>query len=167
MAGATNNTVGGTAAGARNLISGTRGEAGSYGDGVLIEGSGTSANQVEGNYIGTNAAGSGALANRGDGVFISGASNNTVGGTAAGARNLISGNGGQGVAIVGFADAPSGGAASNNQVEGNYIGTNAAGSGAVGNGHGGVLISGPTSGFNTSGATTTTRLAAPPPGRAT
>src|SRR5262249_15225837 len=54
--------------------------------------SGTSGNAVQGNYIGTNAAGSGALANNVGVEIASGASNNTIGGTTAGAPNVISGN---------------------------------------------------------------------------
>ena len=107
-----NNTIGGTTAGARNIISGN-----SYG--VLIE-AGATGNQVLGNYIGTNASGTAALSNLYGGMGISG-SNNTVGGTTAGARNIISGNGGIGVYIDG----------NGNQVLGNYIGTNAAGTAAL------------------------------------
>ena len=64
----------------------------------------TSGNLVEGNYIGTKAGGGGALANRGDGVFIrGGATNNTVGGTAAGAGNTIANSGSDGVQVAGAA----------------------------------------------------------------
>ena len=49
------NTIGGTAAGTRNIISGN------LSDGIEISGSGTSANLVEGNEIGTNAAGNAAI----------------------------------------------------------------------------------------------------------
>jgi hypothetical protein len=45
---------------------------------------------VEGNYIGTNTAGSAAMGNL-DGIEDSGG-NNTIGGTTSGARNIISGN---------------------------------------------------------------------------
>ena len=50
-------------------------------------------NLIAGNYIGTNAAGSGGLGNDIGVLIVDGSSNNTVGGTTAGARNLISGNG--------------------------------------------------------------------------
>jgi hypothetical protein len=116
-----NNTVGGTTAGARNLISGN-------GEGVAIVGSGATGNQVLGNYIGTDAAGTAAVANF-YGLSIS-TSNNTVGGTAAGARNLISGN----IIAVQIGG-------NSNQVLGNYIGTNAAGTAAVAN-YNGMFISG-------------------------
>jgi hypothetical protein len=94
-AGAASNTVGGTAAAVRNVISGNGN------NGVEIQGSGATKNVVEGNYIGTNAAGTAALANTYAGVALAnGASNNTVGGTAAAARNIISGNAVHGVAII-------------------------------------------------------------------
>ena len=50
-------------------------------DGVHIVDSGTSNNVVEGNFIGTNASGTAAVANGASGVAIfGGASSNTVGG---------------------------------------------------------------------------------------
>jgi titin len=127
--GASGDLVGGTTAAARNLI------AGNTSDGVQIEGP-ASDNVVEGNYIGTNAAGTGALGN-GVGVIIyGGATGNTVGGTTAGARNLISGSGKDGVQITdGTAAATTG-----NVVEGNYIGLARDGSTPLPNGGNGVTI---------------------------
>jgi len=91
--GASNNTIGGTTAGARNLISGND-------DGVVIAGSGTTGNQILGNFIGTDVNGTADLGNPSDGVIIeNGASNNTIGGTASGAGNTIAFNGGDGVAV--------------------------------------------------------------------
>ena len=118
------NTIGGTAVGACNVISGN-------GDrGIHI--SGASNNLVQGNLIGVNAAGNAAIANADSGVLIdSNATNNVIGGTAVGACNVISGNGDRGVHISG---------ASNNLVQGNLIGLNAAGNAAIGNGDSGVLI---------------------------
>jgi hypothetical protein len=133
--GATDNTVGGTAAGARNLISGNGGP------GIQIAGAGTSGNTVAGNFIGTDPTGTAAVPNAASGVLLdAGAGGNTVGGTATAARNLISGNGGDGLVI---ADAGTSG----NVVAGNYIGTNAAGTAALGNGTtaafaNGVLLTG-------------------------
>ena len=92
-----NNTVGGTTANARNLISGNgsnTGLAGNAAEGINILGTSTG-NQVTATCIGTDVSGAVALPNATSGVrgvFIS-ASGNTVGGTAAGAGNLISGNG--------------------------------------------------------------------------
>jgi titin len=113
-----NNTVGGPANGFRNLISGNRGS------GVLCSYGGGDHNVVEGNYIGTNAAGTIALGNSYEGVTLYSA-NNTVGGTAASARNLISGNGTGGVRIKMMG-------ANENVVEGNYIGTDVTGNLALG-----------------------------------
>jgi hypothetical protein len=129
------NTVGGTAAGARNVISGNAV------NGVTI----TDAidNVFEGDYIGTDLTGAKALPNRGDGVFLDfDASANTVGGTTAGATDLISGNADGGVVVSG---------ASDNLVEGDYIGTDLTGAKALANGGDGVVIDG---GANTVGGTT-------------
>ena len=104
-----NNTIGGTTAGTRNVISGNWA-------GVLILGSTASGNVIEGNYIGTDATGTVAVAN-GDGVQIESASNNTIGGTAAGAANVISGNTSWG---IGVGDA----AAIGNAMRGNSIYSN-------------------------------------------
>ena len=125
--GAPNNTIGGTVAGARNIISGNGGH------GVEINSSGATGNKVEGNRIGTGVGGGGALGNSLSGVEISGAPNNTVGGTVAGARNIISGNDDEGVSIIGTGS-------TGNKVEGNFIGTNAAGSADLGNGGEGVEV---------------------------
>lgn len=90
---------------------------------------GGSGHQITGCFIGTNPAGSGSLPNTAGGLFIQGPST-TVGGTSAGARNVISGNGGVGVAL----------SSSSNQVLNNYIGMNASGTGALGNSFNGVQI---------------------------
>jgi hypothetical protein len=125
------NTIGGTALGTSNIISGNTAA------GILLYGSGSA---VEGNFIGTDITGTKAVGNF-YGVGIQpGASNNTIGGTTASARNIISGNyngdpyngGGSGVSIEGTA----GNLASNNTVEGNYIGTDVSGEHALGNSNG-------------------------------
>ena len=59
--------------------------------GVSITGAASTGNVVQGNYIGTNAAGTAAIPNLFHGVDIVNAPNNVIGGTAAGAGNLISG----------------------------------------------------------------------------
>lgn len=120
--GAQNNTIGGTGSAARNVISGNSG------NGIQLSGSGTTGNTISGNYIGTDASGSGLLPNGYSGVSIyAGAGNNIVGGSVAGARNVISGNQNHGVII--FDSGTTG-----NVIQGNYIGTNAAGATALGNG---------------------------------
>ena len=63
------------------------------GYGVDLTGAGTNDNVVAGNYAGTNATGTAALGNCLSGVgSLAGASSNTIGGTAAGAGNVLSGN---------------------------------------------------------------------------
>ena len=136
--GATENVIGGTDAGAANVISGNASGDGSDGGGVEISGIGTTGNLVEGNFIGTNPDGSAAVANR-VGVSIgSGASANVIGGTAPEARNLISGNNDSGIIIT---DAGT----TLNLVEGNLIGTDNDGSGRLGNASG-VKVSSAASG---------------------
>jgi titin len=94
-AGADRNTIGGTAAGAGNVISGNAGA------GVLVQDSGTTGNEVEGNSIGTKAGGTASVGNGGDGVRVqAGASSNTIGGDATGMGNTIAFNYGAGVAVV-------------------------------------------------------------------
>src|SRR5262249_18820821 len=118
--GASGNLIGGTASGAGNLLSGNQQ------NGLEITGDGTTGNLVQGNYLGTNAAGTAALPNHLRGVGISyGASGNTVGGTTAAARNLISGNVQNGVLLDARTDS--------NVVQSNYIGTDVTGTQAVPN----------------------------------
>jgi hypothetical protein len=127
------------------------------GNGVFISGSGATGNKVLGNFIGTNAAGNAALGNSGEGVDISNAEDNTIGGTVSAARNVISGNGGDGVVIFGSD-------ATGNKVQGNFIGSGVSGN-ALGNDDGVVISSGSDSTIgsaigSTAGATaspTTTR----------
>jgi titin len=118
--GASNITIGGSATGTGNNLYSNLGE------GVLITGTGASGNVVEGNVIGLDASAERPLAN-GNGVEInSGASENTIGGTAANARNVISGNATDGVLIAGAGT-------SANTVEGNNIGTDGTAMKALGN----------------------------------
>jgi len=126
------NTIGGTAAEARNTISGNRS------NGVQITGRG---NTVQGNFIGTDSSGDKPQPNVGNGVLIiAQAGDNTIGGTAVGARNIISGNAGNGVQIFGSrASKESGG---ENTVQDNYIGTDKTGTQPVPNDQGGVSIIG-------------------------
>ncbi|HEY7090447.1 MAG TPA: hypothetical protein VH518_20285 [Tepidisphaeraceae bacterium] len=121
------NIIGGTAPGAGNLISGNKRS------GVVILGAKTTGNFVEGNYIGTDPTGTSAIPNRLGVVLQSATNQNTVGGTDAGAGNLISGNKLNGVVLVGQG-------VSQNTVSGNRIGTDASGTQALANGAAGVLI---------------------------
>ncbi len=120
-----NNTIGGTTASARNLIS-DNGQAG-----VKFE-AGANDNVIQGNRIGTDVSGTLDRGNGRDGVWMEGSSTNTVGGTAAGAGNLISGNGRNGILSSFNADG--------NIIQGNTIGTDAAGTSALGNFRGGVSL---------------------------
>src|SRR5260221_2793412 len=87
VANSPSNTIGGTAAGRGNVISG------SGGSGLFLNSSQTTGTIVQGNLIGTNAAGTAALANTLDGIVVASRShNNTIGGTTAAARNVTSGN---------------------------------------------------------------------------
>jgi hypothetical protein len=116
-----NSTVGGTVAGAGNVISGNR-DAGIMSYGGL----------VEGNRIGTDSTGTYALANGGDGIDSFGSG--TIGGNSPGAGNLISGNTGNGIGILGIFGSV--------LVQGNLIGVDASGTNALGNGGHGMLVSG-------------------------
>ena len=125
------------------------------GDGIDLTTAGGDLLQAD--YVGTNPLGTAAAANGGIGINIT-SSSNVVGGTAAGAGNLISGNSKEGVAI-------SGTNAQNNVILGNLIGTNAAGTGPLPNGSFGVLISDATN--NLIGGTTAARTTSFPAAHAT
>ncbi len=153
--GASNNSVGGTTLGAGNVISGDGH------DGVEISGSGTSGNVVQGDYVGTDTTGTTAsdsngvpLGNNNDGVEIdSGASDNTIGGTVAGAGDVISGNGnlfGVEFMLTGR-DGVQIDKSDHNVVAGDKIGTDATGTAALGNSRDGVEID--SSSGNTIGGT--------------
>lgn len=110
-----NNLIGGTTAATRNVISGNGT------NGIEIDGD---ANVIQGNFIGTNAAGTAARPNE-DGVLIANntSTDNVVGGTAAGAGNLISGNRDDGIFTTG----------ASTTVQGNLIGTDVTGTDAIPN----------------------------------
>src|ERR1051326_1748450 len=95
-------------------------------------------NLVEGNFIGTDANGTAALGNRGSGVSVGGPSPNLIGGTTPGARNVISGNRGNGIEAFN-------GGGSNLVIQGNYIGTDKTGTEPLPNaatGNGGIVLVG-------------------------
>ncbi|MDQ6705617.1 MAG: hypothetical protein M3Z85_06600, partial [Acidobacteriota bacterium] len=130
LSGATGNTIGGTNASQRNILSGN----GTVG--LVFSGAGASGNIAIGNYIGTDATGTASVANGFAGVYITaGATANQLGGVQGGSGNLISGNNGYGVFI---ADNGTNG----NLVRGNFIGTNAGGTAALPNAYAGVNIHG-------------------------
>ncbi len=78
--------IGGTTAAERNIISGS-----SYDGGIVIEGENTGQNVIKGNWIGLDRSGA-ADPNATAGIYISAASHTTIGGSEAGAGNVISGN---------------------------------------------------------------------------
>jgi titin len=126
--GVQDNIIGGTTSGQRNVISGNKE------NGIRITGLGITGNLILGNYIGLGADGVSDRGNNINGIVITaGAQENTIGGDTPGTRNIISGNGDNGIAI---ADPGT----MNNHVLGNYIGTDAGGSVAIGNDHAGVMI---------------------------
>jgi titin len=103
-------------------------------DGVMLIHAGTERNLVIGNLIGTDHSGNVAVPNDVDGVYIGvSASNNTIGGPTARDRNIISGNGEEGILILGNNT-------SGNTITGNYIGTRADGAAALSNGMNGVFL---------------------------
>jgi Astacin (Peptidase family M12A)/Right handed beta helix region len=122
--GANGNTIGGTITGARNLISGNQ----QYG--VYISGPDTSNNFVLGNYIGSDFTGTNANGNGIAGIgILNDTGGNFIGGNNPSAGNLLSGNFEYGVILVG---------ASNDVIQGNYIGTDVTGKSALGNNYDGI-----------------------------
>ena len=124
---ATNNFIGGAAAGARNVISGN-------GTGMTISSTGFF---IQGNHIGTDATGTVAVPNTGNGLFLNNGSGNIVGGTGPTAGNIISGNGSSGLVL---------GSAGQNFIVGNRIGVSVLGE-PLGNGGSGIVL------FDSSGGT--------------
>jgi hypothetical protein len=129
--GAHDNTVGGTAAGAGNVISG-------HGvRGIDLDGSiGTdpvTGNVVAGNLIGTDVTGAIALGN-GTGIRIYAAAGNRIGSAMSGGRNVISASVGAGIEVQN--------AAAENVIAGNFIGTDGSGTSPLGNAGDGVFIAG-------------------------
>jgi uncharacterized repeat protein (TIGR01451 family) len=84
---------------------------------------------IDGNFFGTNAAGSATSSSAANGsafFILNTATGNTIGGAAAAARNLISGGTTAGITLGNTGTA-------NNVIRNNYIGTNAAGTAALPN----------------------------------
>ena len=123
--------VGDTVAGGGNAIS-DNGE-----HGVEIVGTSSTNDVVLGNVIGTNKNGASDFGNAEDGVHIGNSSNITIGGTVAGARNVISGNDANGVFISGTSSA------TGNRVQGNLVGVDRNGTTGFGNTENGVRVETP------------------------
>lgn len=126
------NTIGGSTPAERNLVSGNiegieiRTQAAPSGPTVA------NTNQIEGNYIGTNAAGTAAVGNGSRGIHLGFQVTNTnIGLGIAGSGNLISGNSGSGIEIED---------STGTFVQGNLIGTDRAGTAAIANGGSGIVL---------------------------
>ncbi len=135
------NLIGGVDATNRNLISGN-----ALG-GIYVLNSSATGNTIQGNYIGTDSTGVKRLPNTNNGILISAATGNLIGGTTNGARNLISGNSQSGIYFLDNANG--------NSVQGNFIGVNLAGTAALSNAADGISFSATSSGpkNNTIGGT--------------
>ncbi|MBX6314003.1 MAG: DUF11 domain-containing protein [Isosphaeraceae bacterium] len=144
--GAANNAVGGSNINARNVISGNTTT------NITIDGA--SNNIVLSNLIGTTTDGTGALAANSAitaGVLITnGSSSNVIGGPSQTLGNVISGNMGDGVRIVGRTGS-TGPFSSGNLIQSNNIGVNSVGNAAVPNGGNGVAILGGATGNTVGG----------------
>ncbi|HZN69103.1 MAG TPA: right-handed parallel beta-helix repeat-containing protein, partial [Tepidisphaeraceae bacterium] len=135
---ASRTVIGGTDPAARNVVSGNAFS------GIVLIGEAVTGNVIRGNYVGTNAAGDAAVANDVHGILLTlpvnnfgvalagSATGNTIGGAVPGAGNLVSGNRRHGIFLVGDA--------SDNVVQGNFVGTDASGSADVGNAQEGILL---------------------------
>ncbi len=119
------NTIGGSGAGEGNLVSGN-GQSG-----IFLQNA--DSNNFWGNYIGLDVTGTAAIANGFSGIAISDGDSNTIGGSAAGERNIISGNFNDGINVT---------MGDTNVIQGNYIGTDITGMVGVANGGKGVVIGG-------------------------
>lgn len=126
----TGNTIGGSIAGRRNIISGNDA------DGILLS---ANNNDVFGNYIGLDVSGTSALPNDGNGIYIYAAVEqpatigNNIGGTLPGQGNVISGNTSAGIRLVN---------ANTNLIKNNIIGLNASATAAIPNQDGIVIAKG-------------------------
>ncbi len=119
----TGNTIGGTTAADRNIISGNTS------NNMTIAGS---TNAVYGNYIGTNASGTTGIGGQsGSTILVSGGTGNLIGGLSAGQGNVITSGGNAGVNLSG---------GSNHNVSGNIIGMSADASTTIANTNDGIIV---------------------------
>ena len=91
------------------------------GSGVRLDEDTSGGSVIEGNFIGTDVAGTGGQGNR-LGIFLFRSPNNRIGGTTPAARNIISGNTETGIETF---------ITNNNVIQGNYIGTDRTGTAVV------------------------------------
>jgi CSLREA domain-containing protein len=133
-----NNTIGGTTETKRNVISGGT-------DGIMIASNSgdprdASGNAILGNFIGTDATGKAEIPNTGIGIevhapdtTIGGSEGTTPGGSCTGACNLVSGNGGDGIAVY-AGTVYAGSVPSAAVIQGNFVGVDSSGTSALPNG---------------------------------
>ena len=129
--------VGGTAAGAGNLVSGN-----GFNNVSIFGGTG---HIVQGNFVGTNINGTAVLlsdlpfvpGNPREGVRLTNTTNSQVGGTTIAARNIVSGNVSGGINVLTVL----GSVGNNNSVQGNFVGTDITGTADLGNTTIGVTVS--------------------------
>ncbi|HEY5044136.1 MAG TPA: hypothetical protein VIK53_19370 [Verrucomicrobiae bacterium] len=117
----------------RALIVRNCGTSSARSSGIVLSTNGS--NVIAGCFIGTGASGTNGgsqVENFLDGITIANSPNNMIGGTNASDRNVICGNAGSGIAI-------SGPGATNNLIQGNFIGLNVTGAVGYPNGYGGIL----------------------------
>lgn len=142
------NIIGG--AGLGNVVSGNW-------RGIIVAGSGATANVLYGNKVGSNSSGTRAVPNERTGVLIFRASDTRIGGPGEGEGNLLSGNTRSGLNIDGStvriegllsaydkvgidAEFPTSGFAEGTVVQGNRIGTDITGQHPLPNGLHGILV---------------------------
>ncbi|HYX19802.1 MAG TPA: S-layer homology domain-containing protein [Thermoanaerobaculia bacterium] len=130
QSGTVGNTIGGSTAAQRNLISGNTA-------GIALVNASNAV--IQGNYIGTTADGTAPFGNS-QGILATATTDLVVGGSGAGEGNVIAASANEGIFLTGGSGA---------LVQGNRIGTNAAGSEALGNnvgvsasGHTGLVLGG-------------------------
>jgi hypothetical protein len=147
IGGGDHHLIGGSAPGAANLVSGN------LGPGIaLFEIDVFLVNRlfplpvtnaiIQGNFIGTDVTGSSMLGNAGDGISLNGTSSTQIGGSFSTARNVISGNLGNGITVIASSFT------TDNRIQGNLIGVAADGRTPLGNQQNGILL--PASGGGTS-----------------
>ena len=117
-----NNIIGDASAIGRNVVSGNQQPD------IYILGPGVSGNKVIGNFVGIGVSGKDSLGD-GNGIVIDNASNNTIGGSAPGERNIVAGHAFPAI----FIKNPS---ATGNKIIGNYLGTDSSGTIRIGNSKG-------------------------------
>ncbi len=121
MLGAPANLIGGTSAGARNLING---------NGIGMIGAGTTGNIIQGNYFGMDATGTNPIPGSEVAIAMLDAPANLIGGTSDGARNVING---KGIGMIGAGT-------TGNIIQGNYLGLDTTGTIPIPGSRSGVML---------------------------